>query len=453
MSSSKNTPLLLMGMALTGAAFLVVFLLRNGSTPKGSSKQEALTQATSAELGSESANAPAGAPDQAAKNAGPSTQGGPGAALQAELQTELELRVVDGTGRDMNGFSLVLDGPSGEQLERTNAGLIRGLEPGSWKVRGEAPDLLPGFGEVELVLGKRRRLVIQLLGSLRIDGLLLDNQGQAQARTEVWLLGPGESHPPSPALAKSRLGTLTGAGGGFHFRPTKPGQYRISIGPPGAPRWAELRPQPLEPGGATKVRVVIPSKGLLMLRMAPAPAGQPVDLLNIKVEVLSMALTKAATAAGPTRGGGEGDREARQQARRESKGKPPREDTRKGKKKRAGERIANPDPNPAKESAPSEQPEPKTQPESFVRWQVVVLSEGEELNVDAAPPERELRLVLSRRRGRFECSPGFFLVPGVTTRVTLPWPAAGATDGLLGIQIDRIPAPVGKSEVGCTWTK
>lgn len=450
MSSSKNTPLLLLAMSLTGAAFLLVLLLRDSTPPKGTPEQ-ALTQAPAALLGPQSTEAPAEAPAKTPASANSSAPDSAESDLQAELQTELELRVVDGTGREMTGFSLVLDGPAGEQQERSTAGLIRGLTAGTWKVRGAAPDLLPGFGEVHLELGQRRRLVIQLLGTLRVDGHLFDNQGQALTRTEVWLLGPGESHPSTPGIAKARLGTLTGAGGSFHLRPAKPGQYRISVGPPGAPRWAELRGQALEPGGASKVHVVIPSKGRLKLRMAPAPAGQPVDLLNIKVEVLSMTLAEGTNAAGRSRGTRGGDRQARQQARRESKGTPPREDTGKGQKRRNRGQPANPD--LSKGAAPADQPAPKTPRESFVRWQVVVLTDGEERSVDLAPPERELRLVLSRRGGRFECSPGFFLLPGITTRVTLPWPAAGATEGLLGIQIERIPTPEGKSEVGCTWSE
>ncbi|MFT7677231.1 MAG: hypothetical protein ACI8QC_001209 [Planctomycetota bacterium] len=449
MSSSKNTPLLLLALVLASAAMLTVYMLRPGSNAEHTPDQS-LTQALLVGADGGPAEGPEVGPAKAANEGSENTQGLDQDGLQAELESEFELLVMDGSGRELTEFSLTLDGPGGEHIERTSAGLIRGLAAGAWKVRGDAVNLLPGFGEVELVLGKRRRLVLQLLDTLRIEGTLVDNHGQPLPRVQVWLLGPGQSHPTSLALAKARLGTITGVNGRFELRPTEPEKYSISVGPPGAPRWTQRRGQELEPGGPTKVRVVIPSVGGLQLRMAKAPAGQAVDLLSIKVEVVSEIPVGSGSATANQRGKGEGNRDARQDARRETRGKPPREDG----DKRQGNRPDNRQGTRQGNSRLSEDaPVGKSDGERFRRWEVVTLTEGDEKLAKSAPPQRELRLFLTRRGGRFECSPGFLLTSGILTRVTVPWPPVGATEGILGLVIERIPGPEGDSAIGCTWTQ
>lgn len=410
---SHTLPLLLVALVLAGALVVVggglleTSPLDVGSGEGWEASQPAPTDARvpGAPGSLDAAAGPTSAPDPAA----------PGAAQEAP-SAELELVVVDGDGRKFETVKITLVTPAGEQIERTEPGLLMDLEPGVWTVVARSQSLLPAQVAIELTNGRRRRVVLELLNYMRISGRLLNDHGEPLVREPIFLLASGEPHPPSNSTALARTSGTTATRGEFHMRVPGPGAYRFSVGPPGTARWQQPEAFQLGLTGPRYAEIIIPSEGRLVVRMAQGSGAEPAAHLDLQIEAKQSGSVVAAASIDPALlalGYGE-------------------------------EQTAAP-------TRPVGLASRGSSGNAFIRWQTVPLRGAGETPVEHSPTDRELRLALTYRGQRHESDRTFQLAPGATNRITILWPTEGAESKPLKFAFEHLPPPAHLPKVGCTW--
>ncbi|MEM9799619.1 MAG: hypothetical protein AAGA20_04780 [Planctomycetota bacterium] len=146
------------------------------------------------------------------------------------------------------------------------------IASGQWELVIESEGNPTWKREMVLAPKERRRTAAFLGEEIRIEGAIVDTNGEQLARTPVFLLPPGVSHPsrqdmePDPdnprRTARATNGAVTAEimqGGRFRARLPDDGKWRLSVGPPGAARWTQQKPSELTYGGPDRAAVTVPA--------------------------------------------------------------------------------------------------------------------------------------------------------------------------------------------------
>jgi len=180
-------------------------------------------------------------------------------------------------------WTVFVGGPKGEPLPEARVRAQRGddvrsatgratwvgLQPGTWTLTVEAADL-PTWRQDVVVAGggQPTRTVVKLTNETRVVGVVLDQRGDPAGGVQVWLLGPGASHPTEAARSKGLANATSSADGRFQIQAADAGTYRLSVGRAGQPARYEGGPIDLQRGRDVRVRVVVPARARLTVEAA-----------------------------------------------------------------------------------------------------------------------------------------------------------------------------------------
>jgi len=173
---------------------------------------------------------------------------------------------------------------------RTGTGRTKwqSLPAGAWELVIESEGNPTWQREVVLVAGKSMRTAARLGEEVRIQGTVVDTNGDPIVRTPVFLLPPGVRHPSRSDMkhdtsrprdpAQAQNGAITAkldGNGRFSAKLPKAGPWRVSIGVPEDARWTQSRATELTHGGPDVVTATIPAKATLQITFSSRPEERP----------------------------------------------------------------------------------------------------------------------------------------------------------------------------------
>lgn len=173
---------------------------------------------------------------------------------------------------------------------RTGTGRTKwqSLPAGAWELVIESEGNPTWRREVVLVAGRTMRTAARLGEEVRIQGTVVDTNGDPIVRTPVFLLPPGVRHPSrsdmkrdmsrprEPAQAQNgAIPAKLDGNGRFSAKLPRAGPWRVSVGGPEDARWTQSRATELTHGGPDVVTATIPAKATLQITFSGAAAERP----------------------------------------------------------------------------------------------------------------------------------------------------------------------------------
>lgn len=277
---NRALPLILVAAAAGGA--LAFFALSDGAQP-----------GPPAPAGTGDAVRPATAPNPAPRSTGPVDLAAPTpvAARHDDRATDgradwLEIMPMNERGQALAEAAIVAVRGK-ERLEGTGRTRWDDLRAGEWTITVTAPDLPTWERTLVIGNGEKRREAARLSEELRIEGIVLDVYGEPLAKTQIYLLPEGKTHPDRGEIATVRdekgkiqtgptngaVAATTFANGRFKATLPSPGTWRVSVGMPGDPHWTERKGHELTVGGPDQVQAVVPARSQLTV-VADGPTEQ-----------------------------------------------------------------------------------------------------------------------------------------------------------------------------------
>ncbi|MEM6571017.1 MAG: carboxypeptidase-like regulatory domain-containing protein [Planctomycetota bacterium] len=174
--------------------------------------------------------------------------------------------------------------------ERTATGRTKweSIPSGTWELVVEAEGEPVWRREAVLGPGEVKRIAVRLGNQIKVRGTVVDTNGAAITRVPVFFLPKGVTHPQSKDMRrdpnaprepmKSSNGAITAtleAGGRFQATLPDAGEWRVSVGRPGDPRWTQPKGSELTHGGPDQAMVTVPASASLRVRFTGPEAEHP----------------------------------------------------------------------------------------------------------------------------------------------------------------------------------
>jgi hypothetical protein len=227
---------------------------------------------------------------------GPVRDPAPRAADDSSTETELVAvqrdRMFAAGGAPARAFEIIPMNPVGQPVADARITVTQGNDTrtaegrtkwedfpsGPWTVVVESDGNPTWTREVSLAPGEKRRIPVYLGDQIRLEGQIVDTAGELVLREQVFFLPRGVNHPERSQMEregtnprdpmKATNGAVTAEvmpNGRFRARLPKAGEYRVSVGQPGAARWTQPKPFEFTYGGPDRAEVTVPSHARLEL--------------------------------------------------------------------------------------------------------------------------------------------------------------------------------------------
>ena len=168
----------------------------------------------------------------------------------------------------------------------------RELASGEWTLTIEAEGLPPWSKTVVLLEGAKERTAAHLGHELRIEGRVVDLNGDPVGNSLAYFLPGGTGHPERTDIVreggdpKGKLVPNNGAvalrlgpKGTFKMVLPEANLWRFSLGPPGAARWTQSGGVPLKNGGPNSVTITVPARSSLRLSFEGEAKERPSEVV------------------------------------------------------------------------------------------------------------------------------------------------------------------------------
>ena len=222
-------------------------------------------------------------------------------ALLADVEKDRKFDAVTGEGPAVSWEVIVLN-DVGQPLpdativarrkgdERTGTGREKweAVPAGPWMLTVELEGLPTWEREVVVESKRRVRTVARLGNEIKVQGSVADAYGEPLQGLPVYFLPPGARHPGARDLvrdpnnprlpAQPRNGAISAellAGGRIKAVLPEAGEWRVSVGRPGEPRWVQEKGTVLTHGGPDRLRVTVPALGRVRFEFAHEGPERP----------------------------------------------------------------------------------------------------------------------------------------------------------------------------------
>jgi hypothetical protein len=308
----------------------------------------------------------------------------------SDAPATLEVLVFAENGTRVDAARLTLTPQAGgAQREALGSTTFEGVAPGAWRVEVRAAGLWPYDATIQVAPGAEQREIVQLFDHLRVTGTVRTRFGTPLGRQPVWFLRPGEEHPADDAAGAKLVRGRADAEGAFAAELPAPGDWRVSVGLPGAPMLVSSSTS-LRPGGPVAAEVTVGGVTLLEVRALDLPVRFQRGKGDFEVLVLSR--------------------------------------------------------------RPRAQPD-DTGPDAWRVWHSAAYPHDGPLEIGGLPTTPVFGLgIMSRLQGEFRAGASFELAPDARTIVTLRHPPRDAPpDHELTFEVEVVPLPVFESPAGVRW--
>lgn len=396
------------------------------------------------------------------------------AATRDGAPTSLAVVVTDPDGRPVPQATVVLRSADGGELTGTGSPSWEEFPPGEWILIVRTEEHLNHRETIAVTAGVANRFAVRLAESFIVRGRVIDRFGKAHGRSRtVWFLREGEVHPADEKAGRKLLGASLSSLGSFVVELRHTGQFRLSVGPPGASMMAMVESVRLHPGGPNRVEIVVPGGTHLTVEVDNLPSewsradGRP------KIAILAAPGSRSADGGrrrdaggdrrregrgavavqGPTPmgggralgpGSGQGARQGSGPGKKGQRGQPPGQDP------LSGDGVSG-------EGTPGETPS-ATPPREWRAISTHLLNLERAVQIPSLPEGVELRMSLIRRRDRYESTQTFVLQANRRSvlRFSLPptrtKPEIKAQPvGEVGFFLDVLPSSADGLQTGFHW--
>lgn len=364
----------------------------------------------------------------------------------------LELRVVDAQGAPMEA-AITLTGPDeSERLATSQHVRWTDLEPGRWVIKVQAEELIRHREVLELTGGELELVVAQLLPSITLRGVVVDRLG-SPVSVPIWFLRRDQKHPDNAMSSRKLKSCTSDVSGRFSVPFENSGPTRVSIGPVGK-TWLALD-EPLAINSMTDdltLKLVVPNAAKMVVTLDGATG----DSLQVSLLAEPQARTgKRPTrrvAGSPTGGKPLGDRPKKRKEKLEPGDRQGGggNDTLEASEVSTQEELAAPLP-PENET---------TEPDPFKKWNTrdrQVLSASTGATFRSVPTDRQVCIVLHRKRDTFRSEPFLVGANGITEVTLQPTVRRSGAEreaepmGPLRFSLRTSPIPADAPVPGATW--